>query len=115
MRHDTLGFAVCALIVVGCGGSASTPAQPEADVAPPAKKIDFVHPTTPDELAKTLTAAFDAGDKEALDRLMLWGDATEEQKNKSAARVFFADRAGEYRVLETKILPPQSRGGVRRT
>ena len=61
---------------------------------------------TQDALIKSVTAAFEGGDKETLDRLMLWGDATEEQKRESAARLFFADRAGSARrILEPKILP----------
>ena len=110
MRERIFASTVYGLLLIGCNGSTQqSDRETENSSAPkvtPSRKIDFVHPTTPDELAKTLAAAFDAGDKESLDRLMLWGEATEEQKQKSAARVFFADRAGEYHVLETKVLPP---------
>lgn len=106
MRRSTSAFLVSALLLAGCGGVAPAPADPVAK-ATSAARVDFVHPVTPDDLIKTVTASFDAGDKEALDRLMLWSDATEEQKRKSAARVFFVDRAGGgRRALEAKILPP---------
>jgi len=106
MRSGTRLLALSAVLFAGCERTSSPSAQPQAKVAP-ANRIEFVHPTTPDELAKVLTAAFDAGDKESLSQLMLWGDATEDQKRQSAARLFFVDGAdGERRVLETKVLPP---------
>jgi hypothetical protein len=72
-------------------------------VPPGTGTIEFVHPTTPDELVKTLTAAFNAGDKASIDKLTWWGDADEHQK--SASRVWLADQAGKNRILEIQILP----------
>lgn len=103
------GHVLFAFVRFDARGSAVGPpsADAAAAAAEAARKIDFVHPTTADGLAATVTAAFDAGDKEALDRLMLWGDATEERKRNSMARAFFADMAGGgRRVLEAKVLPP---------
>jgi hypothetical protein len=97
-----------ALLVAGCDRAAPNPAvgtnAPPASSAAPAPKIDFVHPTTPDELVATLTSAFNAGDKEAIERMTLWGDASEAQK--TASRLWFTDRAGQNRILEIRILPP---------
>lgn len=110
MRERIFASTVYGLLLIGCNGAAPesdrNAANSSTPKAAPGRKIDFVHPTTRDELAKTFTAAFDAGDSESLERLMLWGDATEEQKRKSSAGWLLANLTGEYRVLETKILPP---------
>lgn len=101
------GHVLFAFVRFDTRGPAVSPPSAEAAAPAASGKIEFVHPTTADELVKTVTAAFDAGDNEALDWLMLWGDATEEQKKRSAARVWFADWAGgDHRVLEAKVLPP---------
>ena len=110
MKERILAVIVCALLLIGCNGSTQQSDRATENTSAPkvtqSRKIDFVHPTTADELAKTFTATFDAGDKESLERLMLWGDATEEQKRKSSAGWLLANLTGEYRVLEAKILPP---------
>jgi hypothetical protein len=106
MRNSTTLVAACVLLA-GCqppGPAAAPEAAPPSPVASaPAASPAFVHPTTPDELIKTLTDAFNAGDKESLDKLTWWGNANEQQK--ATTRLWLADQAGANRILEIQVLP----------
>jgi len=105
MIRDAYSVTFLAVLVIGCDQATPPTASnsPSNSPAVAVTKIDFVHPTTPDELVSTLTAAFNAGDKEAIERMTVWGDASEAQRK--ASRIWFADQAGKRRILEMRILP----------
>jgi hypothetical protein len=97
--------ALCIAAVAGCdrtvaptqsGAEATGQAQPSQ-----ASSIDFTHPTSLEELQKTFTAAFDAGDKASVEKMIYWGDSSDQNRN--GTRSFLVNDAGKGRVVRIEI------------
>lgn len=82
-----------------------TPSDPSpagsATAAGPNKSTEFQHPTTAGELKTTFEAAFNAGDKETLEKLVYWGDSSEQHRIITRQQVI--DDAGEARIVAIAI------------
>ncbi len=89
-------------VLVACAGCSPAPETIDATDsggAEPSKstRIDFTHPTTADELKETFTAAFNAGDTVAIEKMIYWGAST--PKDKSITQSYIVTSAGKKRVL----------------
>lgn len=107
MTHRRFAFCLCLLsCIFGCTGTSepdsasSGSAESKADNS--VSRIEFTHPTSADELVATFTAAFNAGDLEAIEQLTYWKDATATQKEWSTN--YLAGDAGKYRIKQINII-----------
>jgi hypothetical protein len=61
----------------------------------------FQHPTSVDELRAAFIRAFDAGDKETLEKLILWGESTPEHRE--LTRMYIVDKAGVAKTVRVDL------------
>ncbi|MEX2307831.1 MAG: hypothetical protein WD738_09585 [Pirellulales bacterium] len=86
----------------GAGGDVNRPLIDERTPAPGnTTPNDSSHPTSVEELQVAFTKAFDAGDKESLEKLIYWGDSTEEARK--ITRSSLVDDAGKKRILKLNV------------
>lgn len=78
------------------GNLAAQPSSPEVGDA-----SVFQHPTSADELKAVFIKAFDAGDKDTIEKLIFWGESTPEQRELTQS--YIIDKAGIAKIVRVDL------------
>lgn len=112
MLRVGLVAGLCIVFAAGCGsesadpgGSATAPDSSEA-VATTASAPDANHPKTLQDLATAYKTAYDAGDEQAILKLIHWGKSTAEQQK--ITKSLLARGAGQHKIKDIKVLSADS-------